>query len=175
MKKRSEVSPSSKEEPSDSVRKQSRRSFLKSSTGVAAAVGLAGSTTGCVGSEKIAAETSGTKQIALTATAKPPVTVVSSSSGNLNWIKEGWDPKRPFLLWGRPLRVQPILMYSTPQPKKQDSWKSWGGVLTEEAATEEIARITEELRALAAQAEFPVEFLPAQKVKTPEEAEAARK
>ncbi|HOE12561.1 MAG TPA: twin-arginine translocation signal domain-containing protein [bacterium] len=164
-----------KEKRSDSVSKQLRRSFLKSSAGVAAAIGLAGSTTGCAGSEKIAAESSGAKQIALAAAAKPPVTLVSSSGGDLNWIKQGWDPQRPFLLWGRPLRVQPILMYATPQPQKQTSWKSWGGVLTEESATEEIGRITEELRALASQAEFPVEFLPAQKVKTPEEAESVRK
>lgn len=80
-----------------------------------------------------------------------------------------WDPKLPFRVVGRPLRVQPILMYSTPTPKPETSWKSWGGVQTEEAAEQETRRISEELRALAATVDFPLEPLTVRKVKAVEE------
>lgn len=80
-----------------------------------------------------------------------------------------WDPGKPFVNYGKPLRVQPILMYATPQKKFQTSWKSWGGVQTEEAATEEAARIATELEALAKAVNL--EVLPVQKVRAPEELE----
>ena len=50
-----------------------------------------------------------------------------------DWAAEGWDPDRPFKIAGRPLRVQPILMYRVPERREAASWKSWGGVQTENA------------------------------------------
>ncbi len=86
---------------------------------------------------------------------------------------EDWDPGKAFVNFGKPLRVQPILMYATPEKKFQTSWKSWGGVQTEQAATEEAARIAAELDALSKAPGMSLEILPVQKVRTPEELERA--
>jgi hypothetical protein len=75
-----------------------------------------------------------------------------------------WNPAAPFLDVTRPLTVQPVFMYRIPQRKEQTSWKSWGGVQTEAAAAQEVARINRELAAL------PAKFLPVVPVKSPEEA-----
>lgn len=72
----------------------------------------------------------------------------------------GWDPSLPFLKLGQKLTIQPVLMYSLPSRKEQASWKSWGGIQTEAAVTEELERINAELRGIQAAADFPVEFLP---------------
>lgn len=85
-------------------------------------------------------------------------------------VKYDWDPATALLRTGKPLRVQPVLMYSTPTPKEATSWKSWGGVLTEDAAKREVTRIEDELRALAAQGVPCIEPLPVLKVKSPEDA-----
>ncbi|OHB76051.1 MAG: sugar isomerase, partial [Planctomycetes bacterium RBG_16_55_9] len=61
-------------------------------------------------------------------------------------------------------------MYRIPQRKEASSWKSWGGVQTEQAAVEEAKRITQELTALSARVHFPVNVLPVVMVKTPEQA-----
>ena len=52
-----------------------------------------------------------------------------------------WDPAKPFMAIGKPLRIQPVLMYRLPTRKEMSSWKSWGGVQTEAAANEEAQRI----------------------------------
>jgi hypothetical protein len=83
---------------------------------------------------------------------------------------EGWDPTKPLLSTAKVLRVQPVFMYRLPVRKEEASWKSWGGVQTEEAVTEELTRIGRELSALATRAEFPLQLLPVAKVRTVEEA-----
>jgi len=60
----------------------------------------------------------------------------------------------------RPLVVKPLLIYDTPEYQYQTSWRSWGGIHSQHAAAEEIARITNELEKLRTQADFPVIFLP---------------
>ncbi|MBM3747386.1 MAG: sugar isomerase [Acidobacteria bacterium] len=90
------------------------------------------------------------------------------------WAADLWDPERPFLKLGRPLKVQPVLMYSLPKRREQTSWKSWGGIQTQESAAAEVNRITEELKALSTQAEFALEPLPVVKVTSVEEAARAR-
>jgi len=90
------------------------------------------------------------------------------------WPADLWDPDRPFACPGRPLRVQPVLMYRVPQRRELTSWKSWGGVQSEEAATQEARRITGELEGLAKQAEFRLEILPVEKVSSPEASAALR-
>jgi len=58
-----------------------------------------------------------------------------------------------------PLVVKPILQHDLPQRRPNWSWRNWGGVQTQEAANEEVARITAELAGIKKAADFPVEFL----------------
>ena len=81
-----------------------------------------------------------------------------------------WDPNRPLVVTGKTLNVQPVLMYRTPQRREATSWKSWGGVQTDQAAEEEAERIQKELNTLSAGANFPIHVLPVVKVKTSEQA-----
>ena len=87
---------------------------------------------------------------------------------------EDWNPKQPFWTQARSLKVQPIFMYSLPTKREETSWRSWGGIQTEEAVLVEIERITSELSKLKEKAEFPVNFLPVIKVKSIDEARKAR-
>ena len=82
---------------------------------------------------------------------------------------EEWDPDRLFVVTGRKLTVQPILMYRIPERRDATSWKSWGGVQTESAASEEAERISKELNALSTETSL-FEILPVAKVKTVEQA-----
>ena len=77
-----------------------------------------------------------------------------------------WNPDAPFMKIGRKLLVQPILMYTESTPRKQTSYKSWGGIQDDASAEEEVNRITAELNKLNKTSDFPVEFLPVKKVKT---------
>jgi len=81
-----------------------------------------------------------------------------------------WDPDCPLKVIGEPLRVQPVFMYAMFQPRPRTSWKSWGGVNTKETAEAEAARISKELKALAAEVDFPLDMLPLATVTTPAEA-----
>ncbi|MBE0535758.1 MAG: sugar isomerase [Phycisphaerae bacterium] len=56
--------------------------------------------------------------------------------------------------------VKPVLAYDLPQRRHQTSWRSWGGVQTEDDVAKEMARIRGELKTLEAEADFPVTFLP---------------
>lgn len=64
-----------------------------------------------------------------------------------------------------PLKVKPILVYSTPKRRHQTSWRAWGAIQTQRDADEEAARIQGELKRLRAEAEFPVDFLPIARVR----------
>lgn len=141
---RRKVSKSEKE-ATESPRGQSRRSFIKNSAGMAAAISLIGTS----------------KTWAIDQGSEP------------NWAHDEWNPSNPFLLWGDPLRIQPVLMYTVARRREKTSWRSWGGVLSEETAAEEVERISKELRSLSENAEFPLEILPPKKVKSSEEAAQA--
>ncbi|MHC4680295.1 MAG: sugar isomerase [Planctomycetota bacterium] len=65
----------------------------------------------------------------------------------------------------RPLVVQPILLYSTPKRRPQWSWRSWGGIQTQQDAEQEVGRIKRELGELETKADFPVEFPPVAAIK----------
>jgi hypothetical protein len=69
----------------------------------------------------------------------------------------------------RPLIVKPILQYAVYTPRAQTSWRSWGDIHSNEAAQAETARIRDELAALKAKADFPVEFLPVSAIRGPGE------
>lgn len=88
---------------------------------------------------------------------------------------EEWNPDKPFIVTGKKIKVQPVLMYRTPIRREQTSWKSWGGVQTEQAASEETKRISKELKSLSTRADFPLEILPVVKVKSTEEGSQVHK
>jgi hypothetical protein len=68
------------------------------------------------------------------------------------------------------LKVQPALMYATPQRRQQTSWREWGAIQTEQDASSEKERIQGELAQLKKTAEFPLEILPLAPVKTVDDA-----
>ncbi|MFN0168816.1 MAG: sugar isomerase [Bryobacteraceae bacterium] len=88
------------------------------------------------------------------------------------WKPDWWDPSRPLVNPGKPLKVQPVLMYHVSQRREETSWKSWGGVQSHESAQQEASRIEAEWKALSARSDFPIEPLPVAKVTLPEEAPA---
>jgi hypothetical protein len=60
----------------------------------------------------------------------------------------------------KPLKVQPVLTIQTFTPRKQTSWRSWGGFHTKEDIAKEEQRIQQELIQLQKKSEFPLEILP---------------
>jgi hypothetical protein len=58
----------------------------------------------------------------------------------------------------RALVVKPILVYEIPTRRPQTSWRSWGGIQTQEQAEQELNRIQGELNTMKERADFPVEF-----------------
>ncbi len=61
---------------------------------------------------------------------------------------------------GKPLRVQPALMYHIDQPREKTSWRSYGGLTDPDIVREEAKRIERELQDLKTRAEFPLEIMP---------------
>lgn len=84
--------------------------------------------------------------------------------------RERVRPSRP----RKTLVVQPALSYYLFKRHEQTSWRPWGGLHTEDDVTREMERIDAELKALGAQAEFPVEFRPLARVTNKDEAAALR-
>lgn len=76
------------------------------------------------------------------------------------------------LPWGAPLRVQPVLVYHLDQPRERTSWRAYGGLRTKADVEHEEQRLGQELKALAAKAEFPTEFLPLTRLTSDAEAAA---
>ncbi len=70
---------------------------------------------------------------------------------------------------GKPLRVQPLLMVHLDRPAEKTSWRSYGGIQTPADIEAEQGRIEQQLGQLAADAEFPVQFLPLQTIRSPAE------
>ncbi len=70
------------------------------------------------------------------------------------------------------LRVQPVLLYEVPKRREATSWRQWGGLLTEQDVAAEKDRIGRELAAMAKQADFPLEVLALEAVRTNDEAAA---
>lgn len=61
---------------------------------------------------------------------------------------------------GKPLRVQPVLVWEESPRRDLSSWRPYGAIQTGGEAELEQRRIRGELKALGAKAEFPVEVLP---------------
>jgi len=77
-------------------------------------------------------------------------------------------------LGGTELVVQPVLMYSLPQRRPGRSWRTWGGLHTEEAVKQEAERIDRELKQLSSSADFAVRVLPVAKVRSKEQVEVLK-
>lgn len=84
---------------------------------------------------------------------------------------DAWDPARPFRALGKPLVVQPVFMVALPTQREQASWRSWGGVQTEPAVADEMARIDTELKRMTAKADFGLQIRPVARVSSPDAAE----
>ena len=69
----------------------------------------------------------------------------------------------------QPLTVQPIFTYPVPKRQPQTSWRSWGGIQTQEDVEAEAARIRGELERLKTAADFPMEVLPLAQIRTPDQ------
>lgn len=114
----------------------------------------------------------GTTAAAFGATMVLPAMV--SARGAASWQEGFWNPDSPCGMTTKPLRVQPMLMYRLPQKREMTSYKSWGGIQTPEAVSEECGRIATELDGIAKRAEFPIEVLPVLQVTSEDEAAKAR-
>ena len=90
-------------------------------------------------------------------------------------VVESWNPDKPPIITGRPLRVQPVLVHSVCTPREKDSWRSWSTVINEPAAAEEMRRIAGEMKKLAQRADFPVKILPAIKVSSQDQVAGVHK
>ncbi len=82
-------------------------------------------------------------------------------------------PSGTSLPLGAMLRVKPVLAYLIEKRQEKTSWRGYGGLQTQQDVTEEAGRIETELRALASQAEFPIEVLPLTLVDNDQKADEA--
>lgn len=73
------------------------------------------------------------------------------------------------------LRVQPVLTYDVPQRREATSWRNWGGIQTEDQARAERDRIAAELDQIKKSADFPLELLPVELVRTKDQASTVAK
>jgi hypothetical protein len=101
------------------------------------------------------------------------VALGSAALGGLSWSALAMaSPPIAMPTGRRALVVKPILQYGIYTPRPQTSWRPWGAVHSQEAGQAEAARIEEELQALKAAADFPVQFLPVSAIRGPAEVSA---
>lgn len=74
---------------------------------------------------------------------------------------------------GKPLRVKAILTCEISRRQEKTSFRSYGAIDDAAKVGEELKRITDELKELAARAEFPIEVLPVAAVDNDQQAEQA--
>lgn len=72
----------------------------------------------------------------------------------------------------KPLKVQPVLTYEVPKRREATSWRSWGGIQSEQDMLAEKKRLCAELDKLKQKADFALELLPFETVKSVTEAVA---
>ena len=102
-------------------------------------------------------------------------TSMAAMAASPTWARDLWDPKKPYAMPGKPLVVQPVLMYRIPERREATSWKSWGDVNSADAVNAECGRISGELDALAKHAGFGLEVRPIVRVASDADAAAAGK
>ncbi len=90
----------------------------------------------------------------------------------LSWkVVSAWQTGEKVYNQRQPLVVKPILTFEIPERRPQTSWRSWGGIQTEQEAAQENARIQEELKVIKSRADFPVSFLPVASIRTAQDLE----
>jgi len=82
-------------------------------------------------------------------------------------------PERSALMSGAPLQVKPVFLWTLPNRREYASWRPYGGLATRAEVDQEARRIADEVRKLAACAEFPVEAQPVAAVNSAAEAASA--
>jgi hypothetical protein len=87
------------------------------------------------------------------------IAFASAAITGLSWKAVSAAGRNEALQERRALKVKPILVYSTPRRRHQTSWRSWGGIQTEQDAKQELSLINRELNELKAKADFPVELM----------------
>jgi hypothetical protein len=75
---------------------------------------------------------------------------------------------------GKPLRVKPALVYSLSQRREATSWRSWGGLHTQNDVEKEAKKIEQELKVLSLKADFLVEIQPVSLVSSDQQANAVK-
>ena len=93
------------------------------------------------------------------------IALASTAITGLSWTAVSAAERNEMVPERRALKVKPILVYSTPQRRHQWSWRSWGGIQTQQDAEQELGLIKRELNDLKANADFPVEFMPPEGIK----------
>ena len=88
--------------------------------------------------------------------------------------KEEWNPDKPKVTTGKTLTVQPVLMYNIFKMKPQTSWRPWGGLHDKNDLSEEMNRISDELKLILKNSNFPLKILPLVTVQSVEEASEVR-
>ena len=78
-----------------------------------------------------------------------------------------------FLPRGKALKIKPVLTYQIEKRQEKTSWRSYGGLQTQEQVNEEAMRIRAELKKLASRAEFPIEVLTLAMVDSDQKADEA--
>lgn len=84
--------------------------------------------------------------------------------------KIAWEPDQKILNWGKPTRVQPVLMYEFYKKREATSWRPWGGIHNQTDLAQEQNRIQSELAQLEKKADFPMKINPLLSISTREEA-----
>src|SRR6056297_645494 len=76
---------------------------------------------------------------------------------------------------GKPIKVQPVLLYELHKRQDKVSWRPWGGIINQEDVNKEDKRIRSELKKLEAYADFSVKLEPLIHVNSDEKARRASK
>ncbi|MBS3772023.1 MAG: hypothetical protein KGY69_17350 [Bacteroidales bacterium] len=76
---------------------------------------------------------------------------------------------------GKPIKVQPVLLYELPERQESVSWRQWGGLIKQKDVNKEDERIRNELKKLEAYADFSVKLAPLVHVNSDEKARRASK
>ena len=93
------------------------------------------------------------------------IALASTAITGLSWKAVSAAEQNEMVPERRALKVKPILVYSTPQRRHQWSWRSWGGIQTQQDAEQELGLIKRQVNDLKANADFPVEFMPPEGIK----------
>jgi len=101
-------------------------------------------------------------------------TVGVTALGGLSWPVLSEADSEGAAFQRVPLKVKPILVYSTPRRRPQTSWRAWGAIQTQADTEAEVARIRREQRTIRAEADFPVDFLPVARVRGAQDLSAVR-